>query len=251
MASSNCTTLNGLRANDILRNSQYSGLSVLQTTRADDRCFGVQSGNEGLLKLVNRGINVLGADYAQNLAFRYTNQLYSYSFTDMLRKNMAIFASIILAVAALIILFLVRDIRRSKREIQNKEIARKKLEKANAELEESQRAKQKELEDRLALQEELLEQQKRREQQDKMITALASDYRSVYHVDLDRENMNYFIEGLQGSGKSTLVRKLSERHSDYTAVREGEYSPVELSWCAYMNETAYHGILEVNHSNYN
>ena len=56
--------------------------------------------------------------------------------------------------------------------------------------------------------------------------------------------MNYFIEGLQGSGKSTLVRKLSERHSDYTAIREGEYSPVELSWCAYMDETAYHGILE-------
>ena len=56
--------------------------------------------------------------------------------------------------------------------------------------------------------------------------------------------MNYFIEGLQGSGKSTLVRKLSERHSDYTAVREGEYSPVELSWCAYMKETAYHVILE-------
>ena len=51
--------------------------------------------------------------------------------------------------------------------------------------------------------------------------------------------MNYFIEGLQGSGKSTLVRKLSERHSDYTAVREGEYSPVELSWCAYMDEKTY------------
>ena len=56
--------------------------------------------------------------------------------------------------------------------------------------------------------------------------------------------MNYFIEGLQGSGKSTLVRKLSELHADYTAVREGEYSPVELSWCTYMDETAYHGILE-------
>ncbi len=51
--------------------------------------------------------------------------------------------------------------------------------------------------------------------------------------------MNYFIEGLQGSGKSTLVRKLSERHSDYTAVREGEYSPLELSWCAYMDGKTY------------
>ncbi len=183
-----CTTLNGLRANPLLRNSQYSGLSLIQTTHDDDRCFGVKIGNDGLLKLVNRGINVLGADYAQNNAFRYTDQLYSYSFADMLRDNMTIFGSLILAVAALIIVFLIRDAKRSKREIQTKETARKELEKANAELAESQRAKQKELEDRLALQEELLEQQKRRAQQDKMITALASDYRCVYHVDLDNND---------------------------------------------------------------
>ena len=47
--------------------------------------------------------------------------------------------------------------------------------------------------------------------------------------------MNYFVEGLQGSGKSTMVRKLSEFNPEYTAIREGEYSPVELSWCAYVN----------------
>ena len=33
--------------------------------------------------------------------------------------------------------------------------------------------------------------------------------------------MNFFVEGLQGSGKSTMVRKLSEFNPDYTAVREG------------------------------
>lgn len=37
------------------------------------------------------------------------------------------------------------------------------------------------------LKEQLISEQVRREQQDKMITALASDYRSVYHVDLDRD----------------------------------------------------------------
>ena len=151
-----CTTLNGLRANDILRNSKYDGLSLLQTTYDDDRCFGVLIGNEGLLKLLNRGITVLGTDYAQNLAFRYTDKLYSYTFLDMLRNNMAIVGSIILVVAAVIILFLVRDSKRSKREILNKE--------------------------------ELIKQQERREQQDKMITALASDYRCVYHVDLDKDD---------------------------------------------------------------
>ena len=45
--------------------------------------------------------------------------------------------------------------------------------------------KQHELENRLILQQKLLEEELLRDQQDKMITALASDYRSVYHVNLD------------------------------------------------------------------
>ena len=183
-----CTTLNGLRANEILKNRKYEDLFIHQSSYNDDRCFGVEIGNEGLLKLLNRGINVLGSDYAQNISYRYTGGLSSYGFLDVLRDHMAAFGSIILAVAALVILILVRDAKRSKREVENKEAARRELEKANADLAESQRTKQQELENRIALQEELLEQQKRREQQDKMITALASDYRCVYHVDLDHND---------------------------------------------------------------
>ena len=55
--------------------------------------------------------------------------------------------------------------------------------------------------------------------------------------------MNYFIEGLQGSGKSTVVQKLAEARPGYTAVREGDYSPVELAWCAYTDESKYCEIL--------
>ncbi len=51
--------------------------------------------------------------------------------------------------------------------------------------------------------------------------------------------MNYFVEGLQGSGKSTLVRKLSEKHPECTTVLEGDYSPIELAWCARMSEAQY------------
>ncbi len=183
-----CTTLNGLRANEILKNGEYRNLSIRQSSYNDDRCFGVKIGNEGLLKLLNRGINVLGGDYAQNISYRYMDGLSSYGFLDVIRDHMAIFGSVILGVAAVIILLLIRDIRRSKREVQDKETARKKLEKANAELAESQRAKQKELEDRISLQEELLKQEKHREQLDRMITAMASDYRCVYHVDLDHND---------------------------------------------------------------
>ncbi len=54
---------------------------------------------------------------------------------------------------------------------------------------------------------------------------------------------NYFIEGLQGAGKSTLVQKLSDKQRDYQVFREGDYSPVELAWCAYVTEKQYREIL--------
>ena len=50
------------------------------------------------------------------------------------------------------------------------------------------RAKQQELEKRIALQEELLEREKKQKELDSMITAMASDYRSVYHVDIDADD---------------------------------------------------------------
>ena len=49
------------------------------------------------------------------------------------------------------------------------------------------RVKQAEMEQRLQLQEELLAQKQQKEEQTRMITALASDYWSVYYLDLDRD----------------------------------------------------------------
>lgn len=54
---------------------------------------------------------------------------------------------------------------------------------------------------------------------------------------------NYFVEGLQGAGKTTLVRKLSERLPGYQVFREGDFSPVDLAWCAYVTEDQYAHIL--------
>lgn len=73
-------------------------------------------------------------------------------------------------------LFIFRQLRRS---------AQLLLEKETSEAE--NRVKQQELEQRIELQEQLLEQEKQRVQQDRMITALASDYRSVYYVELDKD----------------------------------------------------------------
>ncbi len=70
--------------------------------------------------------------------------------------------------------------------VQSKKAAKLTLDKEISETE--NRVRQEELEEQLALQEELLDQEKLRTQQNSMITALASDYRSVYYIDLDSDD---------------------------------------------------------------
>lgn len=60
---------------------------------------------------------------------------------------------------------------------------------------------------------------------------------------IDAIENNFFIEGLQGAGKSTFVQKLSAELTDYKVFCEGDYSPVELAWCAYVTEEQYHNVL--------
>ncbi len=73
--------------------------------------------------------------------------------------------------------------------IQTRKATRLALEKETSEV------MQQELEERIALQDELLEQEKKRAQLDSMITALASDYRSVYYVDLDTDYATCYRNG--------------------------------------------------------
>lgn len=55
--------------------------------------------------------------------------------------------------------------------------------------------------------------------------------------------MNYFIEGLQGAGKSTFVKQLSDKYPKFKVFREGDYSPIELAWCAFTTTIQYKEIL--------
>lgn len=56
--------------------------------------------------------------------------------------------------------------------------------------------------------------------------------------------VNIFVEGIQGAGKSTLVNQLQEVVPGLKVCREGDYSPVELAWCARMTEAEYEEILK-------
>lgn len=55
---------------------------------------------------------------------------------------------------------------------------------------------------------------------------------------------NLFIEGLQGMGKSTLLSQIARQKPEYRMCREGDYSPVELAWCSWMDAGQYATALE-------
>ncbi|MCI8798355.1 hypothetical protein NSB25_24790 [Acetatifactor muris] len=55
----------------------------------------------------------------------------------------------------------------------------------------------------------------------------------------ERAVYNIFIEGIQGTGKSTLLQAIAEKRPDMHVCREGDYSPVELAWCSWMTEEEY------------
>ncbi len=50
---------------------------------------------------------------------------------------------------------------------------------------------------------------------------------------------NIFIEGIQGTGKTTLLRSFEKRLPNYKAFYEGKLSPVELAWCSYFDVEEY------------
>ena len=136
------TTLNGLRVNDFLRGSRYDSLSLKQLNHPDARSFGVRIGNRGLLRLLDRGIALAGEDYIQNLPYRYADKLYSYTAMDFLRDNTVPIAIIVMAASVIIFILTLRSIRIKKREMEEK----------------------------LALTEKLIEQQKYREEQNHILS---------------------------------------------------------------------------------
>ena len=135
-----CTLLGGLRGSDILKNSRFEKLSFRQLGTNENRCFGVKIGNEGLLRLVNRGVSLLGTPYAQNLAYRYLGQLYNRSVFDVIRENMGLFGPMLIVVALLIFFLLFRSVHRRKKQLIEKEKYQKELEEKNLELARSKEA---------------------------------------------------------------------------------------------------------------
>ena len=55
---------------------------------------------------------------------------------------------------------------------------------------------------------------------------------------------NVFIEGIQGMGKSTLMNSIFKAIPEFRICREGDYSPIDLAWCAWLSKEEYETVLE-------
>ncbi len=125
------TTLNGLRTGAVLKKSDLEDLSFMQLSYKDDSCMGVKIGNTGLLMLLNRGINIIGQDSAQNMAFKYIQNLNTFTFKDFIKKYYWIVFIIFLGIVLSIMIGMFKDIRVSKSRIKEKEQLHLEIEKAN------------------------------------------------------------------------------------------------------------------------
>ena len=129
-----CTTLNGMRVNNILKNRKYRELSVKQQNITDDRCFGVHIGDAGLLKLLNRGLNVVGIDQIQDMALRYSGDLYRYDLKDSILDNMWFALLIVFVISAIIVASLIKEVWSNKKRAIEREADAKELQKKNIQL---------------------------------------------------------------------------------------------------------------------
>ena len=178
------TVLGGLAVEDNLLDAMAHAVyepDYSYETVADD----FAEGRRGVVSFSYNGIQetlayvpISGTDWLLTYLIResvISRQISSVS-EGILRRSILQSALTVLVLLAMF-LFIIVQIRKN---------ARLTLEKETADA--AGRAREEELQRHIDLQTKLLEEEKLRTQQDQMITAMASDYRSVYYVDLDQDD---------------------------------------------------------------
>lgn len=174
------TVLGGLSSDknlfDALKTAKY-GQGYSYASIYDD----FHSGKNGIVSFT---FNNIGETLAYS-PIEGTNWILTYLIRDERVGNLINSTSTVILINSLIVsivttivlimmfIFIIRQLNKNaKMRLENETIA----------------VKQNELEQRLSLQEQLLEQDKEKGQQSKLITALSSDYWSVYYIELDKNS---------------------------------------------------------------
>ena len=99
------TIVNALRTSALV--DSRLKLSVVPLKAKDDRCFGVKAGNNGLLILLNHGISILGDNYGVSIAYRYTDELKSYTVSDFVHDHVGTVVGAITVILMSVVIFTV------------------------------------------------------------------------------------------------------------------------------------------------
>lgn len=164
---------------DALKDAEFDTGYSLEKVTSDFR-----EGKSGIVTFTYKGnqetlsyVPVKGTDWL--LSYLIKESVISEKISSVTRGIImkSVFQSLLM-VLALILMFIIiiHQNRKSAAALAKREAA-----------EAEARAKQEEMEHRLELQEQLLAQQEQGEQQRKLINALSSDYRSVYFIELDKD----------------------------------------------------------------
>ena len=164
---------------DALSNAEFDGGYSLDMLSQD-----FAEGKRGIISFTYNGtgetlsyVPVSGTDWFLTYLIRESviNEVIAPVSEGILRRSTVL--SLMTAFGlGLMFAFIIHQIRRNNRLLLEKETS-----------EAENRVKHQEMEQRLALQEQLLEQKREQEQMEALITALSSNYRSVYYVELDND----------------------------------------------------------------
>lgn len=133
------TVVNGLRVGALLRSEK--NLYQVQLPEEDARCFAVASGNGVLLRLLNRGLGMLGEDYGTNASSRYLAGLYRYTVVDLINDHLPWVIVGSVTVVVMIAAAGVHHARKLRRENEHEAEQNQRLEDALARAERASRAK--------------------------------------------------------------------------------------------------------------
>ena len=176
-------------------------LAARTTGASMNYSFAVRRGEGALYSILNKAASLVPAAAVDSALNAYSVPEEHFSFVEFLKEHLTLVIAAVVAAAGLTVLLLVR---RAKHRAQA-------------------------LEEKLALQNRLLEQERQAHQSDAMITAMAAEYQSVFFIDLDKdEGVCYRAKrklqnGIMEGDRFPYLETITQYANTYVveAVREG------------------------------
>jgi len=110
------TVIGNLRTVHILKNRKYSKLSTKLLNIRNDKYFGIAFGNEALLKLTNRGLALIGDDFALNASHKYAQRLQKTDIFTLFAEHSVFSFSLLTVIFLLIVSILISRFIRIKKQ---------------------------------------------------------------------------------------------------------------------------------------